>query len=517
MKKTLALCLALVLAATCAAYAAPRGEEMRVGVSIDAKNFDPQNSVDTYSFTMEKQIYEPLFTVDGKTKELTPVLAEKYEQLDDHTYKIYLRKGVKFHNGEPFTADDVIFSLTRVTDPKQSVFAKSKGMWIDPNGFEKIDDHTLILRTRGPVGGFLGSMKHPYASILNRKAVETAGKDYFRMPVGTGPYKFVKWDKGVRVEMEAFDEYWGTKPYAKKLTFVVLPDNSSRVIALETGEVDMIYAVPASDFARLQDSKKVKAVEAPGLVLLHLAMNMDSPKLKDVRVRKAIDAAINKEAYIQVAYEGYGIPGQGPLPTACQWFPKDPVKWDYNPELAKKLLAEAAKDDPSVKDMTLELWVMNAKDRIDGATILQAMLGQVGIKVNVSVFENAVINDKIRKEHGHDLYASTWGMQTNRDAGVYWQSVITTTSIAATNSARISDPEIDKLMDEQNKCTNDADREALFQKIWDRMNDLHPWVYLCQAAELNGAQKDLIGLEDLYDGKINLLTNLHYPEQERLK
>ena len=108
-------------------------------------------------------------------------------------------------------------------------------------------------------------------------------------------------------------------------------------------------------------------------------------------------------------------------------------------------------------------------------------------------------------------------MQTNRDAGVYWQSVITTTSIAATNSARISDPEIDKLMDEQNKCTNDADREALFQKIWDRMNDLHPWVYLCQAAELNGAQKDLIGLEDLYDGKINLLTNLHYPEQERLK
>ena len=205
MKKTLALCLALVLAATCAAYAAPRGEEMRVGVSIDAKNFDPQNSVDTYSFTMEKQIYEPLFTVDGKTKELTPVLAEKYEQIDEQTYKIYLRKGVKFHNGEPFTADDVIFSLTRVTDPKQSVFAKSKGMWIDPNGFEKIDDHTLILRTRGPVGGFLGSMKHPYASILNRKAVETAGKDYFRQPVGTGPYKFVKWDKGVRVEMEAFD------------------------------------------------------------------------------------------------------------------------------------------------------------------------------------------------------------------------------------------------------------------------------------------------------------------------
>ena len=508
MKKTLALCLAFVMAVSCAAFAAPRGEEMRVGVSIDAKNFDPQNSVDTYSFTMEKQIYEPLFTVDGKTKELTPVLAEKYEQLDDHTYKIYLRKGVKFHNGEEFTADDVVFSLTRVTDPKQSVFAKSKGMWIDPNGFEKIDDHTLILRTRGPVGGFLGSMKHPYASILNSKAVETAGKDYFRQPVGTGPYKFVKWDKGVRVEMEAFDEYWGTKPYAKKLTFVVLPDNSSRVIALETGEVDMIYAVPASDFARLQESKKVKAVEAPGLVLLHLAMNMDSPKLKDVRVRKAIDAAINKEAYIQVAYEGYGIPGQGPLPTACQWFPKDPIKWDYNPELAKKLLAEAAKDDPSVKDMTLELWVMNAKDRIDGATILQAMLGQVGIKVNVSVFENAVINDKIRKEHGHDLYASTWGMQTNRDAGQFWLSLFHSHSIGSTNWSLTKDETIDKNIELGNASVDPEARRAAFQAVWDRLGELRPFVSLALPNELYAGRKDLKGMEDFCDGRLNYLGNL---------
>lgn len=135
----------------------------------------------------------------------------------------------------------------------------------------------------------------------------------------------------------------------------------------------------------------------------------------------------------------------------------------------------------------------------------------------MSVFENAVINDKIGREHGHDMYACTWGMQTSRDPGVYWHMAITSQADGTTNVARISDPEIDKLMDEQNLCVDEVKRNEIFQKIWDRMNDLHPWIYLCQADELNGAQKDLIGLEDLLDGKINLLTNLHYPEQERLK
>lgn len=516
MKKSLAWALAVsaALAASSIGLAAQRGEEIRVGVGIDAKNFDPHNSVDTFSFSMQKQIYESLFTIDGKTRQLTPVLAESYELLDDSTYKFHLRKGVKFHNGEELTAEDVVFSLKRVADPKHSVYAKTKGAWINPDGFEIIDKYTVIVRTNGPVGGWLGSMKHPYANILNKKAIEEAGDDYFRNPVGTGPYKFVKWVKGDRVELEAFEDYWGTKPYAKKLTFVVLPDDSTRIIALETGKVDMTYAVPPSDFERLLHSDKVKGVRAPGLVLLHMAMNTESPKLKDPRVRKAIEYAINKEAYVQVVYNGNGIVAKGPLPTACSWFPENPVKWDYNLELSKQLLAEAG-----VKDLELTLWVMNAADRINGATVIQSMLGAVGIKVNVEVYENAVINDKARSEPDkYDMYINTWGMQTNRDAGVYWQSVITSASVgSSTNVARISDPEIDRLMDESNRSVNEEERNKIFQKIWDRMNDLHPWVYLCHADELHGAQKDLLGVDELYDGKVNLLTGLHYPEQERLK
>ena len=510
MKKILALCLALITATASGSISSPRGEEMRIGVSIDAKNFDPQNSVDTYSFSMQKQIYESLFTIDGKTRQLTPVLAESCEQLDDHTYKFHLRKGVKFHNGEEMTAEDVVFSLQRAATPETSIFAKSHAAWIDPHGFEIVDRYTVIVRSKGPTGGVLISLKCPYANILCKKAVEEAGKDYFRSPVGTGPYRLVNWLKGEKAELEVFPDYWGTKPYAKKLTFVVLPDDSTRIIALETNKVDMIYAVPPADYERLKEQKDVKVVKSPGLVLLHLAMNTQSPKLKDPRVRLALEYGINKDIYNQVVYGGNAVTPRGPLPDASLYFPEKAHAWPYDPARARQLLQEAG-----VKDLELNLWVMNASDRINGATVLQSMLAQIGIRLNVSVFENAVINDKVRKGK-HDLYLCTWGMQNSPDAGFYWQAQFTKSTIGATNSSWLDDDKLDKWINEANRTIDETKRNAIFAKIWDRINEIHPWVYMSLAEELHGAQKDLLGVEDLRDGKINYLGNLHYPEQHRL-
>ena len=168
--------LALAASALLVSGAFARGDTMTVGVAIDAKNLDPQNSVDTYSFCLTNQIYETLYTVDGKTRKLTPVLAESYDQIDEKTYRFHLKKGVKFHNGDEMTAEDVVFSLKRATSP-QSVFASSKGRYIDPDGFAIEDKYTVIVKTRAPFGGFLESMKHPWASIFSKKAVEDAGDE----------------------------------------------------------------------------------------------------------------------------------------------------------------------------------------------------------------------------------------------------------------------------------------------------------------------------------------------------
>nr|MBO6294765.1 ABC transporter substrate-binding protein [Schwartzia sp. (in: firmicutes)] len=419
--------LALAASALLASGAFARGDTMTVGVAIDAKNLDPQNSVDTYSFCLTNQIYETLYTVDGKTRKLTPVLAESYDQIDEKTYRFHLKKGVKFHNGEELTADDVVYSFKRAMS-KESVYAKSKAKYIDPNGFEVIDRYTVVVKTTTPFGGFLESMKHPWASIFNKKAVEDAGDDYFRRPVGTGPYKFDKWIKGEKCELSAFDGYHGEKPHAKKIVFLVMSDDSSRVIALETGKADMIYSVPSSDFDRLESEGRVKAVKGTGHNIIYLGMNTQKGALADPRVRLAIDYAIDKDAYTHVVYQDKAAVLDGPLPFSSSFTPEGSKRLPCDPDKARALLKEAGYE----KGLTLNLWIESNQNYINGATVLQSMLGNVGINVKIITLESGVFDDRVTTGE-QDMIISTWGMQTNRDAGQFWLSLFHSHSIGSTN------------------------------------------------------------------------------------
>ncbi len=500
MKKTLFI-LTLLLA-----FAAPLRaanlETLNVGLPGDAKTMDPLKAVDTMSFAVIKHINETLVTVDGKTKEIVPVLAERWEILDPQTYKFYLKRGVKFHNGEEFTADDVVYSFQRALS-SESVYAKSKAKCIDPKGFEIIDKYTVIVKTLGPVGGWLESMKHPYASIFSRKAVEAAGKEYFRNPVGTGPYKFKRWVKGERLELTAFEDYHGAKPKSKNINFLVISDESSRVIALETGKADLIYQVPTSEFERINEEGRVKAIKAPGHNLIYLGMNTQKGALKDPRVRMAIEYAVNKEAYAQVVYQGKAVPPLGPLVPSSTFTPDHPKVHPYDPARAKELLKEAGYPD----GLTLELWISSYQDRVDGATVLQSMFAQAGIKINIIVMESGVFDDKV-KTNAQDMIISTWGMQTNRDAGQFWLSLFHSTSIGSTNWTVLKDKTIDEAIDLANSSVDPAGRKTAFQKVWDRLDEVHPFVSLAVPNELYGGRKDLVGMEDFCDGRLNYLGNL---------
>ncbi|NLL37135.1 MAG: ABC transporter substrate-binding protein [Fretibacterium sp.] len=478
-------------------------ENFIVGMPADAKAIDPHQSVDNYSFAVLKHINQPLVTMDGKTKELVPILAEKWEILDDVTYKFYLKKGVKFHNGDELTAEDVVFSFKRMmTDPK-SFYTKSRGKFIDPDGFEIIDKHTVIIRTRGPLPIWLSGMRHPYANILCKRAVEEAGEEYFRNPVGTGAYKFKNWVKGEKIELERFDDYHGKKANIKNLTFLIIPDASSRVIALETGKADLIYEVPGNDVERLNSLPNTKVVESEGLILHHLFLNTQKKPMDDPRVRKAIEYAVNKEAYGQVVYQGRFTVPVGPILPVSSFFPKDAKPYPYDPAKAKELLKEAGYPD----GFEAELWIANFADRISGATVLQSMLAEVGIKVNVTVYETGVF-DGLGKEPGYDMAIRTVGMQTARDAGDYWNSMLHSSSIGGYNWAQMNDPELDKLIVEANAEMDAAKRDVMLQAIWDKIDELHPDVALSIPSELYGARKDLVGLELLGDGRQNYLGDL---------
>ncbi len=507
MKKNLYTALilvcALVLSGLATVYAAPM-ESFNMGLEGDAKNLDPHRATDTMSFTVLRHINEPLVTVDGRTKKLVPVLAERWEMLDPETYKFYLKKGVKFHNGEELTAEDVVFSLKRATQ-KECVHAGSRGRLIDPDGFKIVDRYTVIVKTRGPIGGWLGSMKHPFASIFSKKAVEEGGEEYFRNPVGTGPFVFKNWVKGEKIELERFENYHGKPANFKKLTFRVMPDDSSRVIALETGKVDMIYGVPPSEVERLNNSPKTKVVLAPGLRLRYLGMNTQKKPLSDPKVRLAIEYAINKEAYGQVVYQGNSDQPDGLLIPASTFAPKNAKPFPYDPKKAKALLKEAGYPD----GFTMELRTGNLQDNVNGATVIQSMLSQIGITVDIKVFEPGALVSKMVNEDDYDSYIAQWGMQTSRSAGTFWLSLFFSGGIGSSNWARLNDAKVDEYIQAAQHCVDAKKHEELLQKIWDRLNTVHPIVPLVVPKELYGARKDLGGLEELADGQLNYLGNLY--------
>ena len=188
----------------------------------------------------------------------------------------------------------------------------------------------------------------------------------------------------------------------------------------------------------------------------------------------------------------------------CSFFPENAQAYGCDPEKARALLAEAG-----VKDLKLTLWVLNLQDLINSATVLQGMLSKVGIQLDIQVLENGVFNDRM-KTGQYDMFLYMWGMMTNRDAAVYWQSLFTKKAIGTTNYTRLNDDAVDGWVNEASETLDAAKRNEIFQKTWDRINELHPMVYLAIPSELYGAQKDLKGVEDLCDGKISFLGRLHY-------
>ncbi|NLL37480.1 MAG: ABC transporter substrate-binding protein, partial [Fretibacterium sp.] len=325
---------------------------------------------------------------------------------------------------------------------------------------------------------------------------------YFRNPVGTGPFKYKDWVKGERISLERFDDYHGKKANFREFEVLVLPDDSSRVIALETGKVDLIYGVPPSDVERLSESDKVKVVRAPGLGMVYFGMNTQKKPFSDPKVRIAMEHAINKEAYNAVVYQGKSNLPAGPLIfTASTFTPENVMTYAYDPAKAKELLKEAGYPD----GFEMELWVSNFQDRVNGATVLQSMLAEVGIKVNIQVFESGIFDDRI-KDGTADAAITSWGMQTNRDAGQFWISLFHSRS-KASNFTFLNDPAVDEGLDKASTTVEAAARKALLQAVWERLDETHPAVALSVPDELYGARADLLGVE-FYDGRLNYLGDL---------
>lgn len=278
MKKLLTILLVVALVTTlfvgCGSNDQAGEEKMTLTVATpaDAKSMDPHLTNDLPSNNIFINMYENLLTLD-ENGELVGQLAEKWEKVDDLSYRFYLKKGVKFHNGEELKASDVKFSFLRAMNIEGSAVSHVVGE-IDPDGFVIEDDYTIIIKLKKPFTVFLTYLTHvPGGTILNEKAVSEAGEDYAQNPVGTGPYMFKEWAKGDRLTLQRFDDHQFVKPVYKEVVFRAIPEETSRTIELEAGNVDIIYGVSADDISRIEENPNLKMARSTNLNTQYMGFN----------------------------------------------------------------------------------------------------------------------------------------------------------------------------------------------------------------------------------------------------
>lgn len=435
-------------------------------VQADAKTLDPHVSTDgTSNNAVTQKIYETLVSIDQKNQ-LAPQLATEWKQIDPLTWEFTLRKGVKFHDGTDFDANAVKASFDRLLDP---VNKKNRRNVLETIQEVKIiDSHKIHLITDVPFGPLLLHLTHPAAAIMSTKAIaDDASKSLGQNPVGTGPFKFDKWIKGQEINYSAFGDYWGPKPKFTKLTFKVIPEDSTRVAMVKTGEAQAADRAPLTDLAKLEKDPAIKLLKTPVHRTEFIVFNLEKKPFDDKRVRLAIAEAIDYKSLISGVYQNVGSAGVSTLAPSVFGYNPNLKPYPYDLENAKKLLAEAGY--PNGFDTTV--YVPDRKVRINLAEVLQAKLKPLGININIHVLEQGTYYKVTGDDGVHDICIDGWG-NTSGDADLSLTPTFGQAGIpSAQNISRYRNPEVDQLLDEARAETDQEKRKQIYWKVQEIIYD----------------------------------------------
>ncbi len=484
--KIKALLLAAAVAATVALPA--QAQTLRWAAQNDILTMDPhsQNHATTNAILMHA--YEGLTRYNAKY-EIEPALATKWTFVSPTQVRFELRKGVKFHDGTPFTADDVVFAFGRIKQPQGTMQIYVTGI----NEVRKIDDHTvdIILGSPNPlllrnivdfrIMSKAWSEKNRTASVQDYKAKEENFAS--RNVMGTGPYKITGWTPEQRITMSINADWWDKhQGNVKEVVYTPIKSDPTRVAALLSGDVDMLTDIPTQDVARLRGDSKLKILDGPEVRTIFFAPDIGSPELKysnvkgknpfaDKRVRQALSMAIDREAIKRNIMRGLSIPaGIMVAPGVNGNTPDLDVPTKVDSDGAKRLLAEAGYPDGFEVRMNCPNNRYVNDEEICQAVI--AMWARIGVKASLVAENMATFSQKFQN-FDSSLYMLGWGVATY-DAQYMIQSLARTRTSGADgnfNFSKISDPVVDRLTDAMKSETDVAKRNALIREALVRIKD----------------------------------------------
>ncbi|OLA98368.1 MAG: hypothetical protein AUH09_09020 [Candidatus Rokubacteria bacterium 13_2_20CM_70_12] len=415
-----------------------------------------------------------------------------------------LRPGVRFHDGTPFNAAAVKFTLDR------ALKGTPPGRWASLAGplagAEVVDDLTVDVVTSEPFGPILRSLALVYAGIVSPTAVVKAGPDFSRAPVGTGPFKFVEWKTNTHVILERFADYWGDKAPLDRVVFRVLPEEGARMIALQTGDADMVLFPSPVQLAALRRDPKFAVHEATGLRVVFVGMHAKQPPLDDVRVRSALLHAVDLKAILANILEGAALPARGVLAPGVFGF-KDmrlDQLYPFDRGRAKALLAQAGWNpgpdgvmQKGGQRLTLTWLAARGRYPKDGeiTEAVQAMLRDVGVEAKVEWREWASAFTQFRGDPlSFHLFTLGWvTSSTDADSSLYPLFHSRQLPPGGWNTSRYANARVDTLVEQARRSLNQGERERLYGEAQDLLAKEMVWIPIYNTMEIVATRASVKG------------------------
>lgn len=459
----------------------------------DAVGLSPILTNDSASANVTEHVYETLFkrNVDNK---IEPLLAESYENPDENTWIIKLKKGIKFHDGTPFNAESVKYTFDKLRDPATA--APRASLMAPVDTITVVDDNTVEIKTKYPYGPFLAALSHSNAAIVSPTADKK--QDLNKEPVGTGPFKFVSWVPGDQIVLEANSDYRDGAPALKKVVFKVVPEVSTAISMLQAGEVQFIDNLPSEQISRVESLKNVNVEKIQGTPEYFLTVNHSKPEFQEPEFKKAIASAIDRDAFV-AKLNGLGVRSDSIIGPKVFGYNKsaDKAGTPFDVAKAKELVKKNGYDKK-----TLKLLTANRGNYVLMAEVVQAQLAEAGFKVEIETMEWAAFLETARAGN-YDLTFLSWSNVTGDGSELLYPN-FHSANVGSSNMGQLSNPELDKLIDASRTTTDQKARENYLNQANELMLKEDTAIIMYHGVVTGALNSSYKGLEMYPNGKWDL-------------
>lgn len=460
----------------------------------DAVSLDAAAVTDGESLRVTHNIYETLLNFNEEDTTIVAGLAKEWEVSEDGlTYTFKLQEGVKFHDGNDFNAEAVVKNFERWSAGAKDTFYYYNSMFRaeDKDIITSVtaqDANTVVFTLTRPQAPFLKNIAMAMFGIASPAAFDTLGEQ----PVGTGPFKFKEWKRNDSITLVKNEEYWQEGlPKLSTVIFRTIPDNSARLNALTTGEIDIAEGLNPSDAEAIKGNADLQLVERPSMNIGYLGMTATRGPFGDKNVRQAVNYAIDKQAIVDAFFQGYASVAVNPMPPSISGYNEDIKGYEFNPEKAKELLAAS-----SYNGEELELWAMPVARPYmpDGQKVAEAIqknLADVGMNTKIVTYEWATYLDKAKNGEA-DLFLLGW-TGDNGDADNFLYTLLDKDNIGSNNYTYFENEEVHNLLIAAQSEVDENKRNELYKQAQVILHDEAPWAPLAHSTPLLGALSDVKG------------------------